>query len=118
MEAVVRLARSNLVVSRSSVLWRGAVAGGLSDDHMTPSAARGCRKTRSVTFRGLSALVSEAPCGVARAGLFFSEDGFSEEVEIDPGTFGEVAGEGFFLAGEDDALAIPANLRGDGGHHD
>lgn len=49
--------------------------------------------------------------------FFFSENGFTEKVQVDLGTFFEVGGERFFFAGEDDALAFRANLRGDGGHH-
>ena len=51
-------------------------------------------------------------------GFLFSENGFSEEVEVYRGAFCEVVGEGFFLAGEDDALAVFADLCGDSRHDD
>ena len=49
-------------------------------------------------------------------GFFFSEDGFSEEVEVYFGALGKMGAEGFLFTGEDDALAVFTNLRSDGRH--
>ena len=48
--------------------------------------------------------------------FFFSEDGFAEEVQVHFGASGEVGGEWLLFAGEDDTLAVFANLRSDRRH--
>ena len=55
-------------------------------------------------------------------GFLFTEDRFSEEVEIDGGSLLPAEGEVFFerggLGGEDDFLRFFAETTGDGGHDD